>query len=1321
VEIAQITDPAIRSAIVAQVGGEPEATAFFQAFEFNLDSPDIEIREESLMHKFEALGLREAGLMRLKDRLRRWIRKNESILFTEIQGASLWQELAPLPQECPIPDDFVIPSMAFHEKLINALDGTATCVVLSGPPGIGKTSYLSNLYQELRGKDGFAVRHHYHLPLGDGTPFRYSHEKVANSLMAEMKIIAAKRKLQMPVRNPETEELREWLLVIGQQLKARNEKLVVILDGLDHVWNDSGSIEELDRLFQIITPVPDGTALLIGTQPVDDTRLPRRLSNIAPRENWLHLPALERAAVKEWTKLHAEDLGITEQSRDHWVSTLASALWRKSEGYPLHLRYILASLRETKDHITEHDIDALPDVPHADITTYYGFLWRELSDTSRQVLALLATCDFPWSRLAIAECLDPLRVNQTIGSSIRQVTHLTVDQPLGLSFVHSSVRAYVLDHPDYSNYAPRIRAMSLQWLRKSAPAVYRWSYEWLLAADTGDSTELLTGPNRNWLIDGMARGYPISSAERILQRAARCALMGDDFGRFMRLALLGDYLTNAAQFREEIVERLTSTQLALSEDPLLLKRMEGSLKFLTCLELEALAVESRRQTRSDLVRLALAELNLRISQEDEQQAGADSRTRVQALVRVAAFASTKGPGAAKAFIEQFDPGTAAELWTHYMRSLRRFRQIETLRALCSETTGIINDRSVATAVLTAREEQCDFDPQYPTGTDIGDPFVVIFWFLKGRIDNSIRQVNMPKPWVFDLKWRNYHGPYDDVIEYLWRMFFVFTANALIGREEESAKVLQSLDNESWGVKFLALTESVARKFATHIGSRSPAPYGWIIQELSDIKIPNHDLDAAGNAFSTAARHAVFRIAIDALILQGSPESLRITPVDVRRTRESPFFWIDPWLDSLLATPRAWCTEEGLTAILEEVQLVLDSSIDTFDSRAQTCVAAAELAAAHGSKQHGANWLRKAWENLLAYGFHKDFLLDQCIEAVDHLFKIERKSEAESLLKRLAAPVAHVADFTDGDETNHFPAELGKLLADHDPSAFARYYEWLCGRGDYWEAETIFAKLIRTVDLNNPYAAAVGATAIDARSLQALATRSSDGDLASGTCLKKLAFFHVRPKEQHRETSEQSAELTRLPPGEFPPARFTDYLTAVKKMGRYRDDEAVDLWAKFWIGKGDDDSILAALDEYDESGTGFFTDGRLRFELALSVRGREAAYRTLVSGYEKRLCWNRYQTADHEYVLYMWKKVRELYSQNWRDFLKNTLINDAPRYGARVITVQNYVSRLVEFLTVIEQPDVAVGVAEAAIESVTEFVPLKIREPEWLTNSWVQPA
>jgi hypothetical protein len=377
VDLERITDATVRAAIVAQLGGKQNARDFFAAFKFELDQPGLDTLEGAITRRFLNLHGDIRGWKSLKDELRKWVRERNSpppdgrITLAAVKSAAEWHRLEALPEDFAVPPDFVIPDDQFHRSLVHLLKTTVSgCVVLTGPPGIGKSTYISNLYQELQKAGIHVIRHHFFLSHDDRTPFRYDHLRVAGSLMSEMQALYADLGLEPPRGNPRPEELLAWLSDCGRQLSERAGRLVVILDGLDHVWSDAGSVEELNNLFQLVTPISPGVIVLIGTQPVDTSRLPRRLSEVAPRDSWLDLPALEYPAVRHWAEIHASELRAIRDGEpiSHALDELAGALWRRSEGYPLHLRYLLKSLETVNGYITARDIERLPELPHHDIT-----------------------------------------------------------------------------------------------------------------------------------------------------------------------------------------------------------------------------------------------------------------------------------------------------------------------------------------------------------------------------------------------------------------------------------------------------------------------------------------------------------------------------------------------------------------------------------------------------------------------------------------------------------------------------------------------------------------------------------------------------------------------------------------------------------------------------------------------------------------------------------------------------------------------------------------------------------------------------------------
>jgi len=348
------------------------------------------------------------------------------------------------------------------------------------------------------------------------------------------------------------------------------------------------------------------------------------------------------------------------------------------------------------------------------------------------------------------------------------------------------------------------------------------------------------------------------------------------------------------------------------------------------------------------------------------------------------------------------------------------------------------------------------------------------------------------------------------------------------------------------------------------------------------------------------------------------------------------------------------------------------------------------------------------------------LLDQCLDAAEHLQLAGWGADALDLLARLAPVVSAVGDYTDGDETRHLPAELGRLLFEGNIQWFVRYHEWLCASGEYWDAHSIFTTFVARAGLGNRVFRAVAETAVERENLLALSVRSDEGDPNAAECLRVMSFFHV-PSGDAKSERISPAERTRPieggaapDPAEFPPESFSAYLDAAQPAGSYREENDVDLWARLWIDRGQKSAVLDVLEAYD-SGRHFLSgDSRLRFELTLEVKGKQAAYEALVTAQGRRYGWSRYFSRSED-VQYVWAKLREIYPERWLAFVQGTLMSDPdPEHVNRSgVTVRSYISRLVEFLLFMGQPKIARGLAGAAVEATLQLVPLILPAPTWI--------
>ncbi len=160
--------------------------------------------------------------------MRVWIRERNQpppggqITYEILKRAAGWRQLRPLPQDFEIPSDYVLPSTEFHTDFLKVIEtGSGSCFMLTGPPGSGKSTYLSYFARDLRHRFVPVIRHHYFLSTHYRGDDRVPHQRVAESLMSELETHypdALGRDLR---KNPRPDHLGRWLESCGMHFATK--------------------------------------------------------------------------------------------------------------------------------------------------------------------------------------------------------------------------------------------------------------------------------------------------------------------------------------------------------------------------------------------------------------------------------------------------------------------------------------------------------------------------------------------------------------------------------------------------------------------------------------------------------------------------------------------------------------------------------------------------------------------------------------------------------------------------------------------------------------------------------------------------------------------------------------------------------------------------------------------------------------------------------------------------------------------------------------------------------------------------------------------
>ena len=234
-------------------------------------------------------------------------------------------------------------------------------------------------------------------------------------------------------------------------------------------------------------------------------------------------------------------------SRDHRFQTedqrvteffeLSRAFSDVSSGHPLHLIYTFEALVRRGRPITPDMVNLSPPCPRVTSGNITG-LWTAISRRQARIA--------PNSRVGF--CRPPEGIRKCAGST-DEIDHLVEYRRSGVMAFHGSILAYVReqrDHdPTYRSMLPRV----IRWLKREAPEFLRWGWLWLTEARNGQAKNLLSKPDRKWVIESLAGGWPVHQIASILSGAEQAAFDTGDYPRTIQLRSLKTRVQNGPEFQ----------------------------------------------------------------------------------------------------------------------------------------------------------------------------------------------------------------------------------------------------------------------------------------------------------------------------------------------------------------------------------------------------------------------------------------------------------------------------------------------------------------------------------------------------------------------------------------------------------------------------------------------------------------------------------------------------------------------------------------------------------------------------------------------------
>ncbi|UES60242.1 NACHT domain-containing protein (plasmid) [Roseibium aggregatum] len=1313
VDYSKIPTPT-RNQIIAQLGSATVARKFFENFEFNHSQPVLEDFDAILWSRI-ASDTDSAGWALFQKQLQLWAtQKNRPgpdgrVRHIHLQQAFSPERAKPLPQDFTVPADYRVPDESFSDDFYSRVLNTDGVTVLWAPPGRGKSTFLSHFKSKLKGEKVVCIRHHYFLSLDDRSEGRFHAQAIARSLEAQLQEAMPDLKVRM------RSTLGETIESAAKKVALEGRRLIVIIDGLDHVWREGRDRENAEELFNALIPVVPGTHLVVGTQKIAERHLPTRILAAAPIDGWVELPLMNRAAVEGWisSQHRAGRLNLcrrAHQSKEKALATVSDAFFDISRGLPLHLIYSFEAMARAGKAVTPDLVQALPACPSGDIRDYYAGLMPQLSPRGKAILHVLAGLDFSPPPFALNNCFG---VDDYSILGLAEIGHLLDFREMEVRPFHDSLFAFLRDDPSHHSIFMANSAPTLVWLETEAPSYWREAWQWITQAKRGNPKNLIEKPSREWALSFVSAGYPIDRLINVLNHAEQAAFEVFDLANVVRHRLIKIRAINADELQPEELAQVWYIAAALSGDtfvPAILRAELTNLPPSLIPEVVKMTDDSQREA---LVDRAVEELNGRLTQSSRDEYVSNDQQGELAKAVVSVVAASKKNEVARVLRFARRSGQPDPIIAAFAQSARLVGTVGAVFQVGKSFTGIEFDRELFACLCLEGLSPAGQTPLKAAK----HPAIRCLGIAKG---DTVKGSNSGKD--LSALFAGGDGPEDrhqtDIRGIVYNNFMSTLAAALAGKPTRSWVKIPDHASGSWLAGAVRAFEKLAQRVAAHWANAKHWPTLGDVFSWYDGQ-PCHERGYDAQHRFIAVRLALIDAAFDlCLIGRGLDPAYKIDDITLSKAQTSPFWLNELWLEKLttrrVSLHDAASAEKFIATYMDEIT----RSVTVFNERAATFGKLALAAHDHQKHQLAAQALRHAVDCMFGYGWRKDAFADDVLTALEMMIE-SGDQDAKPILLDLAGAFHHITDYTDGDGTNHIRGEYYTAVAKHYPECIAPMLNDLIRAEDWHYAEDLYKELPSLPLAQTVEGAALFSTFI--MPSERLAVEKAEPALEIRANLRKKVgpnVEHTREAdryaaESHQDSEKQNAEAPRL--GDFPPGKLLEFIAERKHLNLFDSSRStITEWLNYWDARGQGAAALADL----EVG---LSEQRLHLEIergldtaaemAARLHGRSEAFKWLVRAHSARYGWQRYLTSSDEAEARLRLVARD-YKARWKDFIRDTsrpTLNLRESRNGLVIGL----TRLVYFLIQVGEFELAKALTKVLVDTFkAEVAQQPLDKPSW---------
>lgn len=1294
-------DVGLYNRIVVEVGDEKMVDGFFRTFHFRFDQQNLsgdELETSIRKYFYDNLNATESGVTNLYHSIKKECRERNPRQL-DIETLRTWCEFdtpRALVEQFDIPSDFEFFDNHTHNNILSDLQKPEGGIkIIFGKPGVGKSVYLSKLDKELTDKKIISIKHHYHISPEDSSPQeRLNAVRVIEAMKSQLK--SHKDELgSLANKNSKDIPVSEFVGTIAQKLNKEKKAFVVIIDGLDHVLRYS-SKEELEGFLKAVCLPQAGLWIVIGMQAVAKSHLPQIIIDKCPETQWTEIKGLTKDGVSKLVSTNKIELNLPSADQ---LKSLSEKLYSITAGNPLHLRYSLQQLKNLSGNslVTEYSCNSL--IPYGEgIEKYYESLWNQISDNAKTLLLTIASVNFLFTEKQLIESVSlSTSTPADITNAFSQISHLVSENLRSqMSVYHNSFEVFLKNKPEMGQQRIVIKTNVKKWLGQSSYEYLKWAEMRTIEHELGNSTPILE-IDRQWLIDAICYPSNPSQISNQMKLAVRVACENGNFSKGLQISYLHTYYENSVDAADEATRLIWEESLYQNQDIFDYINLES----LGVALLSKVAQLAESKGKSSIVEEVT---DILIESLDRQEYRQNTIPRATAaLLETIPYDRGHKPINIHKYIIQFrEQNITDSLFGIYAQKLLCLAQKDKITELLSfDLTEPERQSILIECTEYGFKNNADDISSFFEG--VKDPPLrsSIYQFLKGK---PLTLPVLPARDIFVDKIREH----DSEDRAKWRQIYYTNflnalITALLGKEKDIEKWIHDVP-DIWSAKAMATVFSCALRIASGI-KISKIDYVDVFAPFSDLNILKWPEDRGSLGFQDALRDTIDQIIKDLISIkryQGVDYQISVVDYNVI-TGKPPFYSKTDVVTLVLDSNELLLKEDLYKKIKDEDINKLATTINYFPERATDYAHIAKLARLYGDVELSKSLLKKAADNLLGYGYHKDTYFFDVLEAIG--FCAQGGVESDKVnrwVEKLIPLIDSVGDFTDGDETHYLPSYLADFLAKQNSTLLYKYYHWAADKEKFYYSEDLFKSVIKSLDFRDDVQIALASTALDEKSFSEL-KQISDTNSDAAKALNVIQSYLGEVNYQKEKNTPYIGP--EKPKHDYSKVKVDELLTHLNTNFENRWDWNNYLigWEAFWntkISKADIYNVFKQIIEKFgvQALSGEVLD--VLYPIAYEVDS-SAAFDVLCQAQDSDHGWNRYWT-DKKKAELRWRYVKEKYPQRYIEFFKNSTNFHVP------------LSRGVEYLLQFGDIKKAEEITQASIDFAESLVAGSVLPiPEWL--------